>query len=89
MEVNRLYEARLQSKHSATGNTWPYVPGQTTGLPSKLCIAQYANDLGYYLFYYDDNDEELNDTYHDTLEGAKAQAKFEFGILDDDWQSVS
>jgi hypothetical protein len=81
----KLCEVILTQKHRATGKTWPYVLGQTAGLPSKLCIAQYPNDSGYYLFYYGANGEEINDTYHDTLEEAKEQAAFAFTIADEYW----
>ena len=41
------------------------------------------------LVYLDSEGRELADTWHATVEDAKAQAEFEFGITTDEWQVAS
>jgi hypothetical protein len=41
-------------------------------------LAKYDDDLGTYLFYCDREWNCLNDTYHENLAAAEAQALFEF-----------
>lgn len=41
-----------------------------------------------YLLRLDDRGECVADTWHETVEAAKAQANFEFGIEDGDWKDV-
>ena len=46
-------------------------------------------DNGCYLHYLDIAGKQLADTWHETRELAKRQARFEFGIDADDWQRGS
>lgn len=46
-----------------------------------MAIAQYEPGAGAYLLYCDAAWNSVTDTYHDTIEGAIAQAEFEFGPL--------
>ena len=61
-----------------TGRTRHVARGIELAEFSTLAIAQFADDPGYYLFYCDEEWRVLTDTYHDTREGAVAQAEFEF-----------
>jgi hypothetical protein len=45
-------------------------------------------DGAFYLFYFDSNGNRLTDTWHETVERAKAQARFEFEIEEHDWNDV-
>lgn len=47
-----------------------------------------ADDGAYLLLYFDANGNCLTDTWHETVEQAKAQAQFEFEIEEDNWKSV-
>jgi hypothetical protein len=51
---------------------------------SSLVIATYG-DGDYYLLYLDAKGSELTDTCHDSIEAAKRQAEFEYGIARDRW----
>jgi hypothetical protein len=42
----------------------------------------------FYLFYFDADGRCLTDTWHQTLEAAKAQAQFEFEITDEEWERL-
>lgn len=65
-----------------TGSTKHFGPrGELPGF-SALALARYGEDDGVYLFYCDEAWNVVTDTYHDDLEGAVAQAEYEFGPLD-------
>lgn len=81
-----LRKVRLGSEHLPTGRTRHYRGAQVLPVPSALQIARYSEDTGLYLFYLDVEGNEITDTYHDTLEGAVEQARWEFGIEDEDWE---
>jgi hypothetical protein len=78
-------EVYIHARHKLTGNVRHVRNGHEIGLPFLLRIVQYDGDAGYYLLRFDKNDEELTDTYHDTLEDAFLQAKFEYQIKERDW----
>lgn len=81
-----LREVALGPHHRETGFTRH---GKPLGKPAKLQIASYERDRGFYLFYLDDDEHELTDTYHDTFSLAMDQALAEFGILPDEWAVVN
>jgi hypothetical protein len=45
-------------------------------------------DGAFFLLYLDEHGDCLTDTWHQTLEQAKAQARHEFGIGEDDWDDA-
>jgi hypothetical protein len=57
------------------------VAGQEVRDFAALALAQYDSDPGVYLLYCDKDWNVVTDTYHDNLDGAIAQAEFEFGPL--------
>jgi hypothetical protein len=61
-----------------TSNTRHVVNGVERADFAALAIAQYDANPGFYLFYCDEDWNTITDTYHDTIEGAVAQARFEF-----------
>ena len=87
MSQSRLVVAsvRLTSKHVPTGRTRHIAGAELLPTPTELRIVQYDGDPGFLLLYLDADRQELTDTYHSTLEGAFAQAEFEFGVKPDDW----
>ena len=54
--------------------------------PHELVIAQLPPDEGFYLLYLDGEGNEITDTYHDSLDKAVDQAKWEIGVDTDEWQ---
>ena len=75
----KVLKAADLSDATATGNTRHYRDGALQSGFAGLAIAEYAGDSGFYLLYCDERWECLNDTHHENLEGALAQAEFEFG----------
>jgi hypothetical protein len=60
----------------------------TEGLVEVLPVVHVrieADDLGFYLFRFDESGQMVADTWHQSLEEAKDQARFEYMIADDDW----
>jgi hypothetical protein len=83
-----LLRLPLTPAHSPTGKTRHFSGGELLPAPSELRIVKYADDPGFYLFYCDNTGKELTDTYHDTLEGAMAQAEWEFGVKENEWKPM-
>jgi len=65
----------------ATGKTRHVVGGRVVEGFAALAIARYERGEGVYLFYCDAEWKVITDTYHDDIDGAVAQAEFEFGRL--------
>lgn len=82
-----LWKIRLGERHTPTGKTHHYVGGVQAPVPVELRIIQYPEDEGYYLFYCDGAGKEFTDTYHATVEEAKAQAEWEFSVKPEEWES--
>lgn len=77
----------LQPHHRRESRTKHYL-GNTPFPPFvSLEIATY-NDVGYYLFHVT-ADGENNDTYHDSVQEAMDQAKFEFDVAEEEWIDVT
>lgn len=64
-----------------TRKTRHVVDGRVVEDFAGLAIAQYKLGGGVYLFYCDAEWNSITDTYHENIEGALAQAEFEFGQL--------
>ena len=62
------------------------VRGPELPAPYELVIAQLPPDDGYYLLYLDKSGNEITDTYHDSLEEALAQARWEFDVEHSEWE---
>src|SRR2546429_373327 len=87
----------LKPHHVRTGKTrhtqatWSDSEGLIRGaelpVPHELMITQIKPDPGYYLLYLDANGNEITDTYHETLESAMEQAKWEFNVEPNEWQA--
>jgi hypothetical protein len=83
--ANMICYLILESSHIKTHKTSHWVGGQLIKEVYSLAICNYTNDNGFYLYRCNQNWETLADTYHDTIEGAKNQAEFEFTNTIDCW----
>jgi hypothetical protein len=72
----------------ATGRTNHLIGNQPMPKPASLQIAQYDNDAGFYLFYLNEKNEVMTDTWHETIEEAMDQAEWEFQIVSDEWTTI-
>jgi hypothetical protein len=57
-------------------------------LPAPASVEIQSADGAFFLLYLNEHGECLTDTWHQTLEQAKAQARHEFGIGEDAWESL-
>jgi hypothetical protein len=81
-----LWKIKLGERHTPTGKTRHYLGGAEAPTPVELRIIRYPDDPGYYLFYCDGEGVEFTDTYHDTVDEAKAQAEWEFNVKPEEWE---
>jgi hypothetical protein len=65
------------------------IPGaiDIVGLPDPIEVEVVEENGSVYLFRLDASGKCIADTWHETLEAAKAQAKFEYGIDEHDWRA--
>ena len=64
--------------------TFPIAPGRMPDTPDMLEISEEGEGL-FFLYYYDRNGEMLGDECYFSLEEAKEQGFYLFGIEDTDW----
>ncbi len=57
-------------------------------LPTPAAVEIQPADGAFFLLYLDEHGDCLTDTWHQTLEQAKAQAQHEFGIGENDWKDA-
>ena len=76
----------IDERHRHTGNCRQIVAGVSMGAAAGLAICRYAGEGGYYLFGCDEDWVTLTDTWHETLENAKAQAEFEYEGVSATWR---
>jgi hypothetical protein len=74
----RVLKVADLAETSPSGRTRHYRDGELQTGFAALALAQYENDTGIYLFYCDESWNCLNDTHHEVLAAAEAQAQFEF-----------
>ena len=79
----------------STGRTTHYLatvvddtPVPTKELPIPAWVEISEENEAFFLSYFDADGTFLTDTWHETLEKAKKQANFEFGITADEWREV-
>lgn len=63
------------------------IPVEQVPVPVRVEIEETRS--GFFLFHYDASGQCIADTWHATVVEAKEQAKFEFGIEDADWVTVT
>jgi hypothetical protein len=57
-------------------------------LPDPITVEIVEQDGAFYLLRLNERGECIADTWHETVDAAKAQAIFEFMIEDSDWKQV-
>lgn len=61
-------------------------PVEFQDIPKPAWVEIMEEDNGFYLLYFNAEGVCLTDTWHDTLDAAKRQARFEFEISPSDWE---
>jgi hypothetical protein len=85
MEYEVLHEIVLDARHGATGATRHFRDGRLLPPPSKLQIVRFPGDDAVHLVHLDPNDCEQTDTWHESVEDAREQARLEFGVEGKHW----
>jgi hypothetical protein len=62
--------------------------GGVSLLPAPISVEVVEQDGVFYLLRLDDDGKCIADTWHESIEAAKAQANFEYGIREKDWRSL-
>ncbi len=57
-------------------------------LPDPVAVEIAAEDSAFFLYRLDGKGECIADTWHQTVDEAKAQANHEYGIEEEDWKTV-
>jgi hypothetical protein len=90
--MGRLAMVHLRARvWRATGNTTHLVGSVTKDrlevdkIPDPKAIELVQRDGACYLLRLDSAGICISDTWHETIEAAKAQAEFEFGIGESEW----
>jgi hypothetical protein len=83
-EYRIVAKARIDPKR-ITGKTVHRSGGSILPAPDHLLIAEIGSGDGFYLLYFDENDNQLTDTWHQSVELAMEQAHYEFGLLPSEW----
>lgn len=78
----------IDNRHQHTRNCRQFVGGELLGPAAGLAICQYAGKDCFYLFGCDSEWNTLSDTWHQTLDEAKAQAEFEYSGVSSTWHNV-
>jgi hypothetical protein len=76
----------LDARHRPTGTCRHIINGTLVGPAAGLAICRHAGEAGYYLFGCDKAWNTVTDTWHSTLDEAKAQAEVEYTGVSLSWQ---
>lgn len=76
----------IDERHCPTGNCRQIVAGVVQGPAAALAICRYEGEDGCCLFGCDAAWNSVTDTWHQTIEDAKAQAEFEYAGVSATWQ---
>lgn len=86
METIRATVRELTGRTRHTlGHLGPTGPEETGEFPPAAFVEIESDGSGFFLMRYDADGEFSGDTWHQSLEEAKEQAHFEFGITNTDW----
>lgn len=67
------------------GRLGPNGPEEIANLPAAATVEIQVEENGFLLLRFDADGEFSGDTWHQSLDEAKEQARFEFGITESEW----
>src|SRR5690349_6141793 len=82
-----LFFSTIDERHHHTRNTRQIVAGVLQGPAKGMAICQYEGEDSFYLFGCDENWKSVTDTWHPTIDDAKAQAEFEYEGISKTWET--
>jgi hypothetical protein len=89
MYTKILFIAKSESGFVPTQATSHFIKGQKlTESAYELRIIQ-LNENGFYLIRFDKHDKELTDTFHESVDEAMEQAKWEYDVESDAWSKFN
>jgi len=80
--------ARLDARVRCTGKTTHMLAGGVFPPFAGLVVVEEKTGGPYYLLYCDDEWRSVTDTWHETLEKAKAQAEYEYQGVSRAWRTL-
>jgi len=84
-----LFYSSIDSYHQPTGFCWHAVADVEQSPFAALAIAQYDSESGFYIFYCNSDWQVIADTWHDSVECAKAQAELEYTGVSRTWHTFA
>ena len=75
----------IDDRHRFTGACKQIVAGQLMGAMSGLAVCQYDGESAFYLFGCGPEWQTITDTWHQSLDEAKAQAECEYQGISQTW----
>ena len=82
-----LLYATIDGRHRPTGGCRHFVGGGLMGPAAGLAICRHEGETAVYLFGCDEDWDTVTDSWHETLEEAKAQAEFEYEGVSATWRT--
>ena len=79
----------IDHRHRFTGGTKQIVAGRLVGVMAGLAVCQYADEDVFYLFGCNADWGTITDTWHQSVDEAKAQAEFEYEGVNLTWHTVA
>lgn len=90
--MNQKYEAKINTATGSVKHTLGVLgvngPETTVDFPIAVRLEISVSEDGILLLRFDRNGDYCGDTWHQTIEEAKDQARFEFNVTEDDWRTV-
>jgi hypothetical protein len=77
----------IDQRHRPTGSCRHFVAGELVGTAAGLAVCQFEQDAGFFLLGCNAQWETMTDTWHPTIEEAKAEAELEYEGVAATWQS--
>ena len=86
MKETILFSVKLNEFHKENSTSRRYIGGVLCKKrPWELRIIRYSSHKSVYLIEYDENGEEIIDTFHDDTGEAMKQAEFDWSVKKSDW----
>ena len=90
--MNQKYEARVSTATGNVKHTFGVLgvngPETAAEFPVAVKLEISVGEDGFFLLRFDHNGVFCGDTWHQTIEEAKDQARFEYSVSEDEWHTA-